>query len=118
MANQSTGMQRGVALFNQVLEFVGVSKRPMTEEQAKTAGKALQQVWASQPDRRLTSARRLSSAITTDLRMLKNSGEPEHTLACTFFRELGQDVPQPLEEHPLFSKVMTDLRQAAGIQVA
>jgi len=118
VAKEKSGKQSGVALLNQALGFIGISKRFKTEQEAKTAGRDLRQLWAKQPDRRLTSADRMKGHITTELRMLAEKGGPEHTLACTFIRELGQNVPEPLKEHPLFPQVMSDLKVAAGIKVA
>lgn|GEM_PF-3656527 len=118
MASEKSGKLSGVALLNQALEFIGISQRFKTEQEAKAAGRALRKLWAKQPDRRLTSANRLNGHITTELRMLAENGGPEHTLAQTFLRELGQNVPKPLKEHDLFPKVITSFKEAAGMKVA
>ena len=118
MANEKSGRQSRVALLTQALDFIGVSQRPKTEKEAKAAGRALRKLWAKQPDRRLQSANRLSGHITTELRMLAAQGGPEHTIACTFFRELGRDVPPPLKEHKLFVPAISGFKTALGMKVA
>lgn len=112
-----TAAQAPSALLAQFLNLFGVSRPPVSKDQATETGRNLRRQWTKSPDQRLQHARRNLGPVTMDLGMLTqlDKGGRYHGMACTVIKELGQ-VPQPQEEElrDVYDEVMVGLQQAVA----